>query len=58
MELTRQQLQVTVVLLVLIAAIAIALVGATIYVTEQAYSTDSSSLIAGMPRCPSGGCDP
>jgi hypothetical protein len=54
MGLTREQLQVTIVLLVLIAAMAIAMVGATIYVTEQAYSTDSSSLMAGMTRCPRG----
>jgi hypothetical protein len=54
MGLTRQQLQVTIVLLVLIAAMAIAMVGATIYVGEQAYSTDSSSLMAGMTRCPRG----
>jgi hypothetical protein len=50
MGLTRQQLQVTIVLLVLIAAMAIALVGATIYVGGQAYSMDSSSLMAGAIR--------
>jgi hypothetical protein len=58
MGLTRQQLLGTIVLLVLLAAMTIALLGAGYYASEQAYSTDRSSLLAGAPRCPSGGCDP
>ena len=54
--LTRQQLLATIVLLALLAAMTIALLGAGYYAGEQAYSTDSSSLMAGGPRCPSRGC--
>jgi hypothetical protein len=56
MGLTRQQLLVAIVLLALLAAMVIALLGAGYYVGEQAYSTDSSSLMAGGPRCPPRGC--
>jgi hypothetical protein len=48
--LTRQQLLATLVLLVLLAAMAIVLLGAGYYIGEQAYSTESSSLLA--VRCP------
>jgi hypothetical protein len=53
MGLTRQQLLATLVLLALLAAMVIALLGAGYSIGEQAYSTDSSSLIAGVRRnCP------
>jgi hypothetical protein len=54
MGLTRQQLLVTLALLVLLAAMLIVLLGAGYYVGEQAYTVDSSSLMAGMVRCPRG----
>jgi hypothetical protein len=53
MELSRRQLVSAIVLLALLATMAVALVGATIYVGEQTYSLDNSSLIAGGRRnCP------
>jgi hypothetical protein len=53
MGLTRQQLLVAILLLALLAAMAIALLGAGYYVSEQGYSTESSSLLAGLRRnCP------
>jgi hypothetical protein len=52
MGLTHQQLGI-IVLLALPAAMAVALVGATIYTGERAYSTENPSLIAGViRRCP------
>jgi hypothetical protein len=52
-ELNRRQLVSAIVLLALLATMTVALVGATIYVGERAYSSDNSSLIAGGRRnCP------
>jgi hypothetical protein len=50
MGLTRQQLVSAIVLLALLVAIAVALVGATIYSGEQAFSIENASLIAGVRR--------
>jgi hypothetical protein len=52
MGLTRQQLVSAIVLLALLVAMAVAIVGASIYTGEQAYSTENSSLLAARPRCP------
>jgi hypothetical protein len=41
-------------LLVLIAALAVALLGAAYYVSDTAYSAESFAPIAGAPRCPRG----
>jgi hypothetical protein len=54
MGLARKQFVSAIVLLALLAAMAVALAGAAYYVREQAYGTDSSSLMAGIPRCPRG----
>jgi hypothetical protein len=53
MELSRRRLVSAIVLLALLATMAVALVGVTIYVGEQTYSSDNTSLIAGGRRnCP------
>jgi hypothetical protein len=58
MGLNRQQLLSAIVLLALLAALAIALMGAAYYASGTTASAGSFAPIAGAPRCPPGGCGP